>query len=271
MVQLKIKYSVLSDKINNSENLKEFIKETFNLSELQYNFGAKQKIDRFIKTHDLKLKKECHFKRNVFLLKNKVWLESEICFDSELSEKPSEGQIEAVEEQPVVNQEDHIDVGISAKRLRSSAKDNRLCKRRRLDKPKSDVNSAKYFVRVRKLKSFDNCSRRTKKRRCEKIRSEISVNQLNAMFLNYLRSNGRKEDAKIVDKLRSASLNRKSKILTILEEDTDVIVPYTSNEALALINTKLYSIKQNHVTPTYIRRITVSSKQRKSATHSKNQ
>lgn len=51
--------------------------------------------------------------------------------------------------------------------------------------------------------------------------------------MNYLRKNNRKEDAKIIQKLRSASPERKLKILNILNEDKS-IVPYTADEALAL-------------------------------------
>lgn len=227
MVQLKIKYSLLSKQLVQNKDIKQFIKETFNLSDDRYTICAKQKIDRFIKTHDLKLKKECRFKQNEFLARNKEWLEREMCFDNEVNEQ----MIEEPSGDGAADDNSAEEFNVGMKRLRSSAMDNNG-KRPRVNKP-----AIKNIVRIRAVKpvkQFDQCSRRTKKRRCDKIRSEISEAQLNAMFISYLKRNNRKSDAKILQKLRSASPERKTKILKILDEDTD-IVPYTANEALALI------------------------------------
>lgn len=256
MAQLKIKYLVLSQALIRKESLMDFVKEYFNFSEDQYNFIAKRKIDRFIKTHELKFKTECHFKHNVFLLKNKDWLERELLFDCEVFEEQvqetEQNQVEAVdgvvENREVfneqgqfesVNQERNNNVRIKRHNI---SRDYRSRKRRRLIK--DDNNLKKSAVKI--LKAFDQCSRRTKRRRCAKVRSEMGANQVNAMYLNYLESNDRKEEAKIVEKLRSASPNRKAKIIAILNEDIKIL-PYTPDEALALMVDTNLSVHQYNI------------------------
>lgn len=84
---------------------------------------------------------------------------------------------------------------------------------------------------VRVLKPFDQCSRsgRTKIRRFTKISYEIGGTLLSASYLNHLRSIGMQDEAKIVEKLRSASPNRKVMMLKFAR------IVLTKQEALVLL------------------------------------
>lgn len=236
MSERKIKYLILSENIIQKRNLSDFIKETFHLSESEYKSGPKQKIDRFVKSHDIKYKKECHFKQDVFLIKNKEWLERELCLDNENRVDRVEAQVIDGEENQVHNVALHESVTES-----ENGPNDRVKKivgsslKRSVSKRKVSGNSLNAAAAsVKRLKPFDQCSRRTKKRRCEIIRSKISDMQINDVFMENLRKNDRKDDAKIIEKLRNASPDRKTKILQILNEDSE-IVPYSADEALAMM------------------------------------
>ncbi len=83
--------------------MKELEKASLNFSDKQFDLCAKQKIDRFIKTHEQTFKRECHFKQDIeyrfplssyFILKNKDWLERELIFNCEVIEQ----QVSAAEQ-----------------------------------------------------------------------------------------------------------------------------------------------------------------------------
>lgn len=225
MSGIKIKYGVLSGYIIQKQNLCEVIKKKFNLSETEFNSGPKQKLERFIKSHDTKFKNECHCNQNTFKLKNKNWLERELCLENE-----------QVATQVDPGSEDQVDstVEIPEESSRIAPRNTRKARINRVNKQRTIVAKNSIISVSQKLKAFDLCSQRTQRRRCDDILSTFSQNQINEVYLDHLKKNDRKLEAKIVEKLRSASPNRKSKILEILNEDNKVI-PYTPDEALALI------------------------------------
>lgn len=99
-------------------------------------------------------------------------------------------------------------------------------------------------IRVPKnIKPFAECSARTKRRRSLKIRSSTDNTQIELVYMDYLRDNDRKVDVKIIDQLRCASPERKQKIIDLLNEDK-IIVPYTPDEALALLVDANLSVHQ---------------------------
>lgn len=255
MDSFKIKYSTLSEHLIKGECLKDVIKDNFDLNEKQFNIIAKQKIARFISSHDLKFKKQCHFKRELFVSKNRDWLERELVFDSEVFvESQSTADLDSVndtgngadvgETEPaleVSNVETVDEINHSrAKKRRIVPSEYRSRKRRRI------IKTVKKGTTSKVLKPFNECSTRTKRRRCVKLSSALGKEQVSVMYRSYLRSIGMKDEAKIVERLRSASPNRKAKILAMLSVDIE-IQPYTSDEALALfVDTKL-STHQYHI------------------------
>lgn len=229
MSGIKINYSVLSGYIIQKQNLYEVIKKMFAFSETEFNNGPKQKIERFIKTHDTKFKNECHCNIKTFEMKNKTWLNRELCLDSQQVERQvdtgSEDQVDSTVE---IHEDNSTILQLKPKSTRKAQVD-RVSKQR-----KSVAKNRLIAGRIQKLKPFDQCSQRTQRRRCDDVLSTFSENQINDVYLDYLKKNDRKLEAKIVQKLRSASPERMNKILEILNEDQNVI-PYTPDEALALI------------------------------------
>ncbi|XP_037024136.1 uncharacterized protein LOC119066024 [Bradysia coprophila] len=199
---------------------------------------------------------------DLFVSKNKNWLERELIFDcavSNVDQSQSATAVDVVdstcadnetnvdstgnvcEEEPVTAPEANQILNAHIKKRRIVAAEYRSRKRRRVVKSVKKSN-------VSNLKPFDQCSRRTKRRRCVKMSGEMGENQLSAMYLSYLQSIDMSNEAKIVKKLRSASPNRKAKILAMLDDGVEIL-PYTANEALALmmdtqLSTHQYSIIQ---------------------------
>lgn len=238
MSGIKIKYSVLSGYIIQKQNLCDVIKQKYNLSETEFKSGPKQKIERFIKSHDTKFKKECHCNQNTFKLKNENWLERELCLENE-----------QVATHVGTSSEDQVDstVEIPEENSRITPRKTRKARVNRVNKQRTSVAKNRTISgSTQKLKPFDLCSQRTQRRRCNDIRSTFSQNQINEVYLDHLKKNDRKLEAKIVEKLRSASPDRQTKILEILNEDREVI-PYTSDEALALITDANLSTHQYEI------------------------
>lgn len=260
MALFKIKYSILSDNLIKAGDLKGYIKDNFNLNEVQFNQIAKLKVDRFVRSHELKFKKECHFKHDLFVSKNRKWLERELIFDCgalNVDQNPATtvaysaaangtiiddgiGDEEPDAETFNASNADENDNHHLAKKRRIVAAEYRSRKRRRL------TRSSKKSTANKVLKPFDQCSKRTKRRRCVKMSTEMGENQLSFLYLNHLKSIGMRDEAKIVAKLRSSSPNRKAKILAILSDDPE-IRPYTSDEALALMMDTDLSTYQYHI------------------------
>lgn len=100
----KIKYSVLSECLMEKRDLRKFVENALNLSEIEYNSLAQDKIDRFVKSFDTKYKKECHFKKSVFLLKNKDWLNREVLISSAVLNEQSTDELH-INDQQLINTE----------------------------------------------------------------------------------------------------------------------------------------------------------------------
>lgn len=233
-----IKYSVLCECLFEKRDIKSLVRDKLNLSESEYSISAQDKVDRFVQSFDKKYKKEARFKKAVFLQKNEDWLNRELVIGSRVSDVPNAVQNslnssiiqEAGPSENVGDDDDNLnnDHCINVKRKkRKNANHYRSNKRRR-------VIIVNRSAQTRKLKPFDECSERTKRRRCETIQSNASEEQMYDVFMSYLRKNSRTDDAKIIEKLRCASPERKRKILDILNDDQQM-VPYTPNEALALM------------------------------------
>lgn len=177
--------------LSKKKGLIDLVKASLNFSDKQYNLSAKLKIDRFIKSHNLKFKKQCHFKDSVFLLKHKDWLEREMLFDYEVYEQQvpeaEQSEVEAsvdscvVENQEgfneqegleTVNQERNSNARVKRRNVSTSDYRSRIRRRRRFIKVDSSVNNCNNSS-VKTVKPFDRCSRRTKARRCEKNRNEM--------------------------------------------------------------------------------------------------
>lgn len=86
----------------------------------------------------------------------------------------------------------------------------------------------------RKLKPFNECSVRTKKRRMEEVRENNSNEEIEGAYLKNVRENS-ELDAEIISKLSSASQATKEQILKLLKGDFFNFESYTADAALALM------------------------------------
>lgn len=77
MSEIRISYSVLSEIVLQKQNLSEFIKSKFGLTEDEYD-KIKVKVERFITSHNLKFQKECYGNKSIFQRKNESWLNREL-------------------------------------------------------------------------------------------------------------------------------------------------------------------------------------------------
>lgn len=86
----------------------------------------------------------------------------------------------------------------------------------------------------RRLKPFDECSTRTKKRRMEQVRQNNTHEEIKGAFFMNLRENDN-IDAEIVSKLSMADLATKELILQFLKGEFVPFSCYSADEALALM------------------------------------
>lgn len=83
-------------------------------------------------------------------------------------------------------------------------------------------------------KPYSQCSERIKRKRCLSLSKQSEPEEVEVVFLDNLRKNGRKVDAEIVRELAGTSPKRKKRICHILTKEETEPIPYTSDEALAL-------------------------------------
>lgn len=89
-------------------------------------------------------------------------------------------------------------------------------------------------IAKRKLKPFDDCSERTKKRRMNDLRVSNTEKEIEGAFIENLRSIN-KIDAEIIDKLSKASQTLKEQVLKVIQGDAPPSVSYSPEEALAVM------------------------------------
>ncbi|KAG4073854.1 hypothetical protein HA402_014059 [Bradysia odoriphaga] len=99
----------------------------------------------------------------------------------------------------------------------------------------SESASIEPISQLTQLKSFSDCSEKVKRKTCEKIRNEIDPLAIEQAYIDNLRICNKKLDANIVTKLSEASSDVKDRILQILNDKDRKCVPYTPDEALALM------------------------------------
>lgn len=87
----------------------------------------------------------------------------------------------------------------------------------------------------RKLKQFNECSARTKRRRMEQVCQNNTQEEIEGAFFINLRENCDEIDAEIINNLPMASLTTKELIMKILRGDFVPFSRYTPDEALALM------------------------------------
>lgn len=83
-------------------------------------------------------------------------------------------------------------------------------------------------------KDFGDCSERTKKRRADQLRQETHQNEIQIAFLSNL-SETDEIAAKIVKLVLKADADKKKRILALIENEPKDVLPYSSNESLALL------------------------------------
>lgn len=86
----------------------------------------------------------------------------------------------------------------------------------------------------KRLKPFDECSERTKRRRMEETRRSLNTEEVKGAYMSIVREEN-PVDAKIMQHLSSASEETKNKVLEVIMGDLKPVKRYTTDEALALM------------------------------------
>lgn len=96
-----------------------------------------------------------------------------------------------------------------------------------------ESRSAANGIKGRKLKPYEQCSQRTKRRRCQELQENASDQQIKQSFFNNLRQNNQSLDVKIIKQLSELTTESKQKLLDVMQKGIEP-VKYSSGEALAL-------------------------------------
>lgn len=88
--------------------------------------------------------------------------------------------------------------------------------------------------RGRPCKSFEESSEKTKKRKATQLFREKGLDTLQFSYVQGLRSIGAGNEAAIIELIRSASSEMQESVLQKLKQETDSVIPYTPDEALAI-------------------------------------
>lgn len=86
----------------------------------------------------------------------------------------------------------------------------------------------------KRLKPFDQCSERTKKRRMDEIRQSKNVEEIEGAYMDIIRKKNN-ADADIISSLNHASPESKENILRVIRGELCTVTKYSPDEALALM------------------------------------